>query len=81
MKKTLVWLMLCCATLLQSAVVNSPDGRISVTIDIKEKLEPYPVGQRLYYAVEKDGQALLLDSPFRLDFKNKPPIADRKSVV
>ncbi len=81
MKTLLLILILCFATILHAAVVNSPNGRISVNIEIKEKLEPYPVGARLYYSIEKDGQPILLDSPFRVDFKNMPPFATNLQLV
>ena len=55
--------------------VTSPNGRNAVTVAIKEKLEPYPSGKRLYSSVTRDGKPLLLDSPFGLDFDNMPPLA------
>ena len=58
-----------------AATVSSPNGRITVTVEVKENLEPYPAGKRLYYAVAFDGKPLLADSPFRLDFKGMPSIA------
>ncbi|MBN1464169.1 glycoside hydrolase family 97 protein [candidate division KSB1 bacterium] len=72
--RLLAMIMLLC-TGLPAATVSSPDGKIAVTLEIKENLEPYPVGERLYYSVKKDGQAILLDSPFRLDFKDMPSFA------
>ena len=58
-----------------AASVSSPDGRNTVVVAIKEHLEPYPSGLRLYYSVLRDGREMLLDSPFGLDFKNQPPLA------
>jgi alpha-glucosidase len=55
--------------------VSSPDGRIKVSLAVKEKLDPYPAGTRLYYSVSADGKEILLDSPFGIDFKDMPPIA------
>ena len=55
--------------------VSSPDGRIQVHLSIKEKLDPYPAGTRLYYSVSVDGREILLDSPFGIDFKDMSPIA------
>lgn len=55
--------------------VSSPDGRIKVSLAVKEKLDPYPAGTRLYYSVSVDGKEILLDSPFGIDFKDMPPIA------
>ncbi len=59
----------------EPVTVSSPDGRIQLHLSIKEKLEPYPSGSRLYYSVSVDGKEILLDSPFGLDFKDMPPIA------
>ncbi|MBN1998962.1 glycoside hydrolase family 97 protein [candidate division KSB1 bacterium] len=61
--------------------LQSPDGRILVSVDIKEKLEPYAAGSRLYYSVQFDGKAVLLDSPFRLDFKDAPPLAKNLKIL
>jgi len=69
------------ATSLQAASVSSPDTKITINVDIKNLLEPYPVGEHLYYSVTKKNQPLLLDSPFRLDFKKMPPIAVGFSIV
>ena len=66
---------------LSAATVSSPNGRITVTVDVKENLEPYPAGKRLYYSVAFDGKPLLADSPFRLDFKGMPPIARDLAVT
>ena len=55
--------------------VSSPDGRIQVQLSVKEKLDPYPAGNRLYYSVSLEGREILLDSPFGIDFKDMPPIA------
>ena len=60
---------------LMAANVRSPNQRVTVTAEVKEKLEPYPAGRRLYYSVAFDGKVILRDSPFRLDFKGMPPIA------
>ncbi len=66
---------------LNAATVTSPDGSIKVTVQIKEKLEPYPIGERLYYSVEKNGVPILLDSPFRLDFEGMPSIAKNLEIT
>ena len=55
--------------------VSSPDGKIVTTIAVKERLHPYPDGQRIYYSVQYQGRDILLDSPFGLDLKDIPPIA------
>ncbi|MBN1561407.1 glycoside hydrolase family 97 protein [candidate division KSB1 bacterium] len=77
----MVFVILSLCTNLSAATVTSPDGKIVVTLGIKENLEPYPVGERLYYSVQKSGQAILLDSPFRLDFKDMPPLAKGLAIV
>ncbi len=59
----------------EPVTVASPDGRIQVQLSVKEKLDPYPAGTRLYYSMSVDGREILLDSPFGLDFKDMPPIA------
>ena len=55
--------------------LRSPDGRIVVTVGVKERLEPYPSGPRLYYSVAFRGKAILLDSPLGLDFADAAPLA------
>ena len=39
-----------------------------MTVGVKERLEPYPSGPRLYYSVTFRGKAVFLDSPLGLDF-------------
>jgi alpha-glucosidase len=68
-------LLLASAALSSSAELRSPDGRIVVTVGIKERLEPYPSGRRLYYSVAFRGTAILLDSPLGLDFADQAPLA------
>ncbi len=46
-----------------------------VTIGVKERLDPYPSGPRLYYSVAFRGKAILLDSPLGLDFADAAPLA------
>ncbi len=58
-----------------STQVESPDGKVKIQISIKEKLDPYPQGKRVYYQVWFRGKEILLDSPFGLDFKDMPPLA------
>ncbi|RPI24302.1 MAG: glycoside hydrolase family 97 protein [Acidobacteria bacterium] len=60
--------------------ISSPDGKIRVEVGIKQKLEPYPSGVRLYYSVLYNSRTLLADSPFRIDFKGMPPIAENLAV-
>jgi alpha-glucosidase len=58
-----------------SPKVNSPDGKITIKAEIKEKLEPYPTGKRLYYTVSYKGGSVIMDSPLGLDFNNMAPLA------
>lgn len=60
---------------LKHVELSSPNGDVHVKISIKEKLEPYPSGKRLYYSVIYRGREVLLDSPLGLDFKDAPPLA------
>ena len=64
----------------EPVTVSSPDGRILVHLSVKEKLDPYPSGTRLYYSVSVDGREILLDSPFGIDFKDMPPIARNLAI-
>ena len=59
----------------QSSSLSSPNGEIQINLAVKEKLEPYPSGNRLYYSVLFRGKEIILDSPLGLDFKNMPPLA------
>lgn len=63
------------------AAVSSPNGKIAVNVEVKSLLEPYPAGERFYYSVTFNGAPILLDSPFRLDFKGQPPLAKDLAVV
>ena len=58
----------------EDVLLTSPDNKISVTITIKEKLEPLPAGKRIYYAVQVDKKPLLADSPIGIEFKDLPPL-------
>ncbi|MCX8183946.1 MAG: glycoside hydrolase family 97 N-terminal domain-containing protein, partial [Crenarchaeota archaeon] len=60
---------------LQSTSISSPDGQILVKITIRERIEPYPSGKRLYYSISFKGREILVDSPLAMDFKNAPPFA------
>ena len=60
--------------------VSSPNGKITIQINIKEKLEPFPAGERLYYSVTFNDKDILVDSPFGLDFKKMPPIAQNLTI-
>ena len=54
--------------------VTSPDGNVSVTFELKSKPQPYLPGERAYYRVSYQGQAVLQDSPLGLDFKGGKPL-------
>jgi alpha-glucosidase len=69
------------ASAFADAVLSSPDGRIRITVSVKEKLDPYPAGNRVYQSVAFKGTGILLDSPFGIDFKDHPPIAKNLRVV
>lgn len=58
-----------------AAELASPDGRIQVTVGVKERLEPRRAGRRLYYSVARDGRTLIGDSALGLDFADLPPLA------
>lgn len=59
----------------QAVSVTSPKGTIEARFTIKEKLEPYLPGRRLYYAVSFRGHDIVLNSPLGLDLANMPPLA------
>ena len=59
----------------QYITLSSPDGNVKINVAIKEKLEPYPQGKRLYYSIQFRGREIILDSPLGLDFKDTPPLA------
>jgi alpha-glucosidase len=63
------------STLVSAATVSSPDGHITVRVEVKDRIEPYPPGPRLYYSVAVDGRAVVLDSGLALDFKDAPAFA------
>lgn len=76
-----VVLLLVMAAVSFSAVVTSPNGKIVASVELKEKLEPYPAGERLYYSIALNGAPILLDSPFRLDFKGQPCLAKDLAII
>lgn len=58
-----------------AAELVSPNGRITVTVAVKERLEPRPTGRRLYYTVARDGRTLVADSSLGLDLDGQAPLA------
>lgn len=54
--------------------VTSPDGKLTVTFELKANPQPYLPGQRAYYRVSFKGETVLQDSPLGLDFKGQPAL-------
>ncbi len=80
-KHILCGLVLLLGGFVMAVQIDSPGGMVQVNVEIKEKLEPYPAGARLYYSVRYNGKTILLDSPFRLDFQGAPPLAENLEIV
>jgi len=59
----------------QSTCLLSPDGEIKINLTVRERIWPYPPGNRPYYSILFQGKEIILDSPLGLDFKDKPPLA------
>jgi alpha-glucosidase len=51
--------------------VTSPDGKLSVTFELKMNPQPYLPGERAYYRISFEGKPILKDSPLGLDFKGQ----------
>ncbi len=66
----LVMISLQSADASESWSLASPDGELSLTLQIKRRMEPYPAGNRLYYSLSYKGTSLLLDSPTAIELKN-----------
>ena len=58
-----------------SAMITSPNGLITLNLNVKEKLAPSPEGKRLYYSIQYKRKDVLLESAFGLEFQNIAPIA------
>jgi alpha-glucosidase len=54
--------------------VNSPNGDLTVSVEVKSNPQPYLPGDRLYYQIAYQGAAILRDSPMGLDFIGAPPL-------
>jgi hypothetical protein len=65
----------------QSASLSSPDGQTCVKITLRERIEPYPSGKRLYYSVIFKGREILVDSPLGMDFRYAPPLAKNLALI
>jgi alpha-glucosidase len=50
--------------------LDSPDGNITVVLELKENPQPYLPGERAYYRVLFRGNEIIADSPLGLDFKD-----------
>jgi alpha-glucosidase len=61
--------------------VTSPDGKVSITFELKPMPQPYLPGERAYYRVSYEGQAVLQDSPLGLDFKGGKPLDQDLEIV
>jgi len=69
------------ALLAQPLTVNSPDGNLLVTFELKAMSQPYLPGVRAYYRVSYRGQPVLADSPLGLDFKGGKPLDQDFEIV
>jgi alpha-glucosidase len=54
--------------------VQSPDGKVEITFQLKSNPQPYLPGERAYYHVSYEGHRVLADSPLGLDFKDAKPL-------
>ena len=61
--------------------VESPDGKLSITFELKTQSQPYLPGERAYYRVSYQGAPLLSDSPLGLDFYEAPVLNHDFQVV
>jgi alpha-glucosidase len=48
--------------------VASPDGNLTIALELKTNPQPYLPGSRAYYHVSYKGKPILIDSPLGLDF-------------
>lgn len=63
-----------CTYAASTAALQSPDGNIAVTLELKSNPRPYMEGERAYYRISYKGISLLADSPLGLDFKDQPDL-------
>src|SRR5215469_883888 len=52
--------------------ISSPDGNLTVFVEVKSNPQPYLQGERLYYRIAYQGAPILRDSPMGLDFAGAP---------
>jgi alpha-glucosidase len=55
-------------------VLASPDGKLTLTFELKTHPQPYLPGERAYYRVAWKGVPILADSPLGLDFLGAHPL-------
>ena len=54
--------------------LSSPNGRVTVTVGLKEMRTPYPKGVRPYYRIGFKGATVVRDSWLGLELKGGPPL-------
>jgi alpha-glucosidase len=54
--------------------VASPDGNLTLTLELKTNPQPYLPGERAYYRVSYKGSPVLVDSPLGLDLIGARPL-------
>lgn len=65
----------------QSLSISSPDGNLTVSVELQTLPQPYLPGQRAYYRVSYKGASILTDSPLGLDFLGDHPLDQDLEVV
>ena len=55
--------------------LRSPNGQVTVEVDLKELRTPYPRGIRPYYRIRFNGETVVRDSWLGLHLKGGPPLA------
>jgi len=75
----LLWLFACFFLIPTAGIaaayrLTSPDGNLTVSVEIKTNPQPYLPGKRAYYRIDYRGKALLVDSPMGLDFLGSNPL-------
>lgn len=58
----------------QALSVKSPNGKLSLSFEVKSLNAHYPQGRRPYYSVSFDGRRILADSPLGLRFAGAPAL-------
>ncbi len=61
--------------------VSSPDGNLTIALELAAKPQPYAAGERAYYRVTYKGAPVLTDSPLGLDFLGAVPLERDFEVV